>query len=789
LLDLLHAWILFPAALGLAGYGLGLLVEEACARPIAGALLVPLGLAAVIVLGSIITSSSATADLAVPVIAVLAVIGLVRHGRSRRLDRWALSAAIGVLLVYGAPVLLSGQATFTGFITLDDTSTWLAFTDQVMSHGRAFSNLPPSTYALILQSNIGSGYPLGAFVGLGVGRALVDMDAAWVFQPYMAMCAAMVALCSYALLAPIIDSPRLRALAAFIAAQSALLYGYSMWGGIKELTLAFLLALTVASAVDALKCSDAGRPREVVPLALTAGALIDVIGPGAAVYVVPLLGLVAAVWLWRARVSDALRLGLARVGALAGLTLLFALPILLIVNKALSYETPFTGTQPNSEAELGNLLQPLSAFQLGGIWPVHDFRLRPATLPTVLLLTVLAGALVGALIWSYRRRRPGVAVYVGLAILGCTAAYLYGATPWVVGKTLAFSSPALPLAAMMGAALLWGRSRLAGGLVIAIIAGGVIWSNALAYHDVTLAPRPRLAELERIGTLLAGKGPTFVNEYEKYAEQHFLRDGAPIQMSRHGIQVGNLEVGDIDFFPLSRVEAYRSIVTRRSPVESRPPSIYKLIWQGRYYQVWQRPAQPARRIIEHIALGNPVATPPCAQIRSLARRALAEHAQIVAYQRPAPLVGRADQTVWPDSWTHDPAAHKLTATTAGQAIGQIAVPGGQLYELWLDGSFDRGFRVSVDGRGVGEIEHELSVLGAYVHLADVFLAPGVHTFVFTYPHADLTPGSGNNEQTSLIAIALKPHSPPSELIEVAPRQSAGLCGRSLDWIELVGAPS
>jgi hypothetical protein len=818
LLALLHAWVLFPAALGLAGYGLGLLVEEASGRRLPGALVVPTGLAAVIVLGSIITSWAATAPLATPVVAVVAVIGLVRHGRSRRVDPWALLAAIGVLLAYGAPVLLSGQATIAGFIKLDDTATWLGFTDQVMSHGRALGNLPPSDYALILQTNIGSGYPLGAFIGLGVGRALVDMDAAWVFQPYLAVCASMVALCGYALLAPVIASARLRALAVFIAAQSALLYGYSLWGGIKELTLAFLLVLTVATAVDVLPRRD-GSPREVVPLALAAGALIDVIGPGGAVYVVPLLGLVAVVWLWRSRVARALRVGLIRVVSLAGLTLAFALPILLILSEVLSYETPFTETQSSREASLGNLIEPLSAFQLGGIWPVHDFRHKPATLPTVLLLTVVGAAGVGALAWSLRRRRPGVALYVGLAIFGCAAGYFYGATPWVIGKTLAISSPAVPLAAVMGAALLWGRSRPAGGVVLAVIAGGVLWSNALAYHDAALAPRPRLAELEQIGNLVAGKGPTFINEYEIYADRHFLRSGAPVEPAeyrpvtlplRDGTYLTKGAWADLESFPLSTLEPYRSIVTRRSPAESRPPSIYGLVWQGRYYQLWQRPANPPRRIFEHVALGesntlpycgvaqngsteplcsvDPIATPPCPKIQALARRALREYARLVAYQRPAPIVARGDQTVWPSPWVPDAEGHALTPTTPGRAVAHIGVTSAQSYELWLGGSFDRGFDVSVDGAHVGNVKDELSRFNGYVHIADVFLAPGVHTFVLAYPHADLTPGSGDSdtEFTLLSAIGLQPRqSPPSELIEVAPQQAAGLCGRPLDWIELV----
>src|SRR5439155_642106 len=135
-------------------------------------------------------------------------------------------------------------------------------------------------------------------------------------------------------------------------------------------------------------------------------------------------------------------------------------------------------------------------------------------------------------------------------------------------------------------------------------------------------------------------------------------------------------------------------------------------------------------------------------------------------------------------------------TTPGRAVGHIAVASSQSYELWLSGSFARGFEVSVDGRSVGRVKNELpglpgaqTLLGGYVHLADLFLTAGIHTFVFTYPHADLTPGGGDNELTSLSAIALQPQSPASELISVPPRQAVRLCGRPLDWIELVRTSS
>ena len=49
-----------------------------------------------------------------------------------------------------------------------------------------------------------------------------------------------------------------------------------------------------------------------------------------------------------------------------------------------------------------------------------------------------------------------------------------------------------------GAAALWARGhRLPAAIPLAAVAGGILWSNALAYQDVNLAPHGQLAELQR----------------------------------------------------------------------------------------------------------------------------------------------------------------------------------------------------------------------------------------------------------------------------------------------------
>jgi hypothetical protein len=827
-MSLIPAWVLFPLVLAAIGAGWGAIVERAAGGRVDGALLLPLGLAGALVVAGTLTAFAGTAAAAVPVVAVGAAGGLVLVWRARRrIGRWPLLAAVGVLLVYGAPVILSGQATFTGFIKLDDTATWFNIVDHVMSHARSVSGELPSTYTLVYTGDVGPTYPLGAFMLPGLARALTEIDIAWVFQPYLACCAAAVALCLYALMAPLIASARIRALLAFVAAQSALLYGYSLWGGIKELTAAFLLALGVALAA-AILMRRPPRWRELLPLAVAAGALIQTLGVGAAGWIAPALALLAGAWWWRGRRQEGLWPSVRSIAWLAGLTAIFVVPVWVVLGEDLgsagggtTFSSLFSSGQ-STAVKLGNLLHPLSAFQLAGVWPVEDFRLTAPTLPSALFVGLVLIAAVAALVQSARRGRFGLAMYVTVALVGCGVIYLAGATPWVVGKTLAISSPALLVTALAGGGMLWSQwdshrmAGAAGALVVVALAGGVLWSNILAYGDATLAPRARLAELQHIGELVANKGPTFVNDYEIYADRHFLRQGAPVEPAEYRIPSLPLRGGailtkaaaaDLDSFPLSTIEPYRSIVTPRSPSESRPPSTYKLVWQGRYYNLWQRPARPARTILEHVPLGesnvrpycgdaqdgsieplcsiDPVATPPCARILGLARQAASEHAALVAYQRPAPIVARGDQTLWPGAWLHDGAEHSLTPTIPGTAVGHIAVAHAERYELWLGGSFSRGFEVSVDGRHVGTVKDELTNIDGYVPVAEVFLTAGIHTFTLTYPRANLTPGSAENGLTSLSAIALEPQSPSSELVEVAPQQAAQLCGRPLDWIESV----
>ena len=179
-MSLVIAWVLFPLVLALLCVGSGLFVERVSGRELPGVLLPGVGLAAIVVVAAFATLSDATAELATPAVVLLAIAGLALSypWRWRSIDPWAVGAAVGVFAVFAAPVVLSGQATFAGYIRIDDISTWFAITDRVMEHGRSLEGLGPSSYQGRLDIYIGHGYPIGAFLARATPKLILQADGA-----------------------------------------------------------------------------------------------------------------------------------------------------------------------------------------------------------------------------------------------------------------------------------------------------------------------------------------------------------------------------------------------------------------------------------------------------------------------------------------------------------------------------------------------------------------------------------------------------------------------------------
>jgi hypothetical protein len=781
------SWLVFPLLLLALCTGCGLLVTRLARLELPAPLIAPVGFTVVLLIGEMASIVPATATLAAPLTVAVAVAGFVvaRPARGARFPLFAALIALAVFLVYAAPILASGEPTFTGYIKLDDTATWLALTDRIAEHGRDVSNLAPSTYEATLRLNLDSGYPIGAFTPLSISSSILGRDPAWIFQPYLAFLAAQLALCLYQLGSNLVDDRRLRAAAAFLAAQPALLFGYYLWGGIKEIASAMLLAL-LAALLPSLVTPGLRGARAAVPAALAAASIFAVLtAPGAALWLLPMLTVAAAISLRGAGATPTLR----RLAVVVGLTLLVSLPWLLDAGLL-----PREAGALTSPQELGNLIGPLDGWQLVGIWPAGDFRLHPAdTVATVALIAValLAAAIGLRRIWA--RRAVGAAGFVAALLTGAAALAVIG-SPWVGGKALATGSAAVLFLACVGSSSLWERGmRVEGGVLFGLIAVGVLWSNALAYRDAFLAPFPRLSELEAIGHEIAGQGPTLMTEYEPYGARHFLRDAEPEGASelrrrqvplRSGVTLESGATADIDEFALEGLLPYRTLVLRRSPLASRPPLPFHLTEQGDAYEVWQADRSPAP--VDHLSLqgvgGSPIAPVSCNAVRALAERPGVVH--LAASVRPPPTMIPLGDLSLPEGWVVGGEGAYATPAGSGAAMGSFTLPRVGNYGIWLGGATRGSVEIAIDGEVVAGGGPELDHGGGYRQLGRARLNPGRHRIEMRYEEqGPLAPGRGG-EAFAVGPLVLSTAAAAAARVQVVDVSRADvLCSRQLDWVE------
>ena len=227
------------------------------------------------------------------------------------------------------------------------------------------------------------------------------------------------------------------------------------------------------------------------------------------------------------------RTGIMAAGFAAVLAVL-SLPTLLDLGDYLDVTREVVTTQE----EFGNLLGPLDVAQVFGMWLEGDYRVQPPRRAG----NRQAGADVRA-----DRRGRGRRALLGAPVARCGGARSGRSSSSAVsivalvvrhsargrrGPTARrWRSPrrrsCWPLCSVRSrsrrAARGWRRS--CSRLVLAV---GVVSSNAFVYHDVSLAPRDRLEELEERGRARgAGAGPLLYTEFEEMGK-HFLRDAEPV---------------------------------------------------------------------------------------------------------------------------------------------------------------------------------------------------------------------------------------------------------------------
>jgi hypothetical protein len=226
------------------------------------------------------------------------------------------------------------------------------------------------------------------------------------------------------------------------------------------------------------------------------------------------------------------------------------------------------------------------------------------------------------------------------------------------------------------------------------------------------------------------------------------------------------------------------LVTRRSPAASRPPSGFRRIWRGRWYEVWERSG--TQTAIAHLGLGtevSPTAVPACAQVRRLARLA-GPGGTVRAAVGAAPVVAGFDPAAVPAGWrvlgggSLVPDGHGT-----GTARATVAVPAAGRYEVWVGGAFRGGAQVAVDGVPSGRLRHQLSYPGNWVPFGTADLSAGPHAVTVRLDGDGLHPGVHGIARYAIGPVALRPAREGSRIIELPAAGAERLCGRRLDWLE------
>jgi hypothetical protein len=534
----------------------------------------------------------------------------------------------------------------------------------------------------------------------------------------------------------------------------------------------------------------------VLPFAVAGAAALGAIGIAASPWValLALAGLALAAPVVTRGANRRRALALSAVAA-GGATALLALPTLGPLSKTLSLASNIQNTDAAAVADPGNLLRPLRIAQAFGVWLGESHRIDPRFLnQTYLLIGVVAVCALVGLLWLGRRRAWGLLAFVVVSFVVWELLRRRG-TEWTDAKVLMLLSPVVMLTALIGAFKIRDGRGVEGVLVAGAIALGVLGSDALAYHATGLAPTQRYSEFIAIGHRFAGQGPALLSDFDEYG-LYVLRDmrvDAPGYAYRGVMTLADGTTPlyghsyDVDQIAQSTLQRYPLIVMRRSPAWSRPPSNYAEVWSGPSFEVWRRTGPAPSAHLPLGGLGQPVALARCAQVRPLASQARREHGRLEYAERSPNIVLNMGAA------TRSPST-LLLSDLEGQP--QIAIGGparvemdfevrqAGSYRLWLGGNVDRPMRVMIDGRLVGDPTEVFGGDANKYPVGTIGLGAGRHRLQMVKGGGSLRPG--DKASTLIDGGLLVPVSAEQESVEsVAPGAWRSLCGRWLDWVEVV----
>lgn len=806
----LGAWLLFPLALLVASAGSGLLVRALSGGELRPLLVVPVGFALLVVISSFMTSYEVTAPAAGALIVIATLAGLLLHarrvqGRASSLPGpgrwgWPLLAALAAFAAVGGPVFLTLAVGWTGFSRIVDIAFQMDFAQHLANAGRAMPANGNSSYNVVVTKLLAIGYPGGGQATLGVMANLVHVNVAWCYQAFLAFASAIGALSIYATLGHVTSNRVLRFVGATIAIEPNILYGYTLEAGIKELTTIVLLMVLVATLAERLE--RPGRPIEMVAPAVAASGAFGSFSLGVAPWMGILLVCAVSVSLLRRGQRLTRVLGWLVFAVVA---IVISVPGLITAAKLATVAGPAVGGVVN--LGLGNLAVPVSRWASVGVLLTGDYRYPSthAAASHVFDIVIVVLACVGLLVALSRRRwlMPILALTAAIALFY----YVEHSGAWIQLKAFTLTSVFSVLLAFAGVAALLGSRRailkILGWTGAAVIAGAVLYGNALIYHDTTVAPGARYRDLAAIGARYDGDGPALDPTFDEYAE-YFLRgeNGStlvdPANLSFEVLPGVPPPPGGVAFsWDLNQLKPrflqhFRLIVEPRDPFASRPPSDYDLVDDTRYFEVWRRD-RPASSVVVHYPLSDlphERTSKFCEVLEREVRRA-GSGAEVAYAKSSVAAQANPVEGTHPDYWKAL-SPNALGAYGRGTLRMQIKAPRSARYALWMQGSVGRPLTFYVDGRRIGSLGYEERYPGEFELVGHVSLSAGVHSIRVLRGNGSLHPGSGDptteTATRTIGVVALAYENSESGRVFAAPGSQAGrVCSEPVgyEWMEVL----
>ena len=788
-----------PLAFWLTALGTGLAVERLARAELTNGLLLPLGFAGAVVLVYPVYALGGSDVIPVILLALVSAAGLIfaRGGVRSRLNPGLPGlAGLAVYVLFMLPVLVEGHWLWLGYNFDNDTSVQFLLTAAMKAHGTQLLSAS-STAGRVVDEYFNTGYPIGAHALLATLSGLLHSDPAVVYQGFLSAMAATIAVTVASASSRLVGSRR-AAVIGFTAACANLFFQFVYQGTIKEVATALTTVGAFALAAEAVRLRRpyAGVVIAAVPLAAT----LCTYGVAGSPYVLATIGAVALqLVVVERRLPRPSWLGPSALGAV--LILALSVPAVVEFSTLFNIAQSVVGTSNPAGSPFGTLVRALPLSQMTGVWLNGDFRYpippgSAATLTTIAAAVILL-ALIPGVLWSLWKREPApifAVVTTGLVLL----IIVPRVTPYGGGKLYAMGSPVVVWVAGIGLCVpVWRRLKVITIAVGAALALAIVASDMLGYHQDQTSPVNRMLAMEAVANRLAGRGSVLFNESDEFVK-YFTRaaDTNPAfdsQSPRQALLITSAnrfnQFFDLDQETLPYVESFPLIVTRRSPIASRPPSNYKLIYTNEFYDAWSR--QSAPKPLAHISLEGTLgavawqgaATPDCASVAALVKTAPRGTELVEAVVPPSTGFLAVNAPSRPPGWVSDPnLPGAVTPVGPGRLTQQLHVSSSGSYVVWVQGTFSRPVEVLVDGHDAGSADG-LDSVDQWSKLGSIRLSRGRHTVVIVRGGGRVYPGDGS-KITELGGVTLRKSG--AEVLRTVPlARWRSLCGKPADWIELV----